>query len=396
VTVLVVGGGFAGMAAAWSLKTRGREVLLSWDGPGASALYSGALDRSDWGGPPDPRPLSRDAEAFLGALGCWAEPAGVSARLATTAGVLRSARCRDRALLDLEPLRGRRIGVVDFGRPGWDAEALARAWSASSWARGTRTEFRAVAVTPPAQEAVRWLSPSDLAARWDDPAWTAMVGESLRHAGDRESPLLVGPWLGLEPSSVERLRQAVRRPIGETLSSPGGAAGWRFEAARDAWLERSGIQPLRGEVRSVARRESGFEVTGCWPLDAPETRLKADVSEVILAVGGVVGGGIRFLSGPGPRGRSFSLSLDAPVALRLGGREVALQSGALGADLQLLGLSALSEVGLLVDEQQLAHAPDLYAAGDVVADRPRCALEAIYAGIAAARAVCRVRASESP
>jgi glycerol-3-phosphate dehydrogenase subunit B len=396
--VLVVGGGFAGVAAAWALSSRGRDVLMTWEGPGASALYCGALDRADWAGPVDPRPLSRDAEAFLSALGCWAPPGGMGARLATTAGVLRPARCRDGALLDLEPLRGRSIGVVDFGRPGWDAQGLAQAWSQSGWARLTRTEFRVVsAVLPEAEvEALRWLAPMDLAARADDPAWAALLGDALRSVGDAESPLLLGPWLGLLPGSVERVRELVRRPIGETLCDPGGAAGWRWEAARDAWLERSGIVVRRGEVHAVRRLDPGFEVRGSWPVGADESRLEGDFSEVVLALGGVLGGGIRFLSGVGLGGRSFSLSLDAPVALRLAGREVALSSGALGADLQRLGLEALSDVGLWVDEQQLAHAPDLYAAGDVVADRPRSALEAIYAGIGAARTVCRVRASISP
>jgi anaerobic glycerol-3-phosphate dehydrogenase len=393
---LVVGGGFAGLAAAWALSTRGRQVVLTWDGPGASSLYSGALDRSEWGGPPDPRPLSRDAEAFVAALGCWAPPPVVSARLATSAGVLRPARCHDRALLDLEPQRGRRISVVDFGRPGWDAEGLARAWSGSAWARGTRTEFRALPVQAPDPEALRWLPPSDLAERCDDPTWSSALAEQLQPAGDGESPLLLGPWLGLRPQSIARLRELVRRPIGETLSDPGGAAGFRFELARDAWLEGSSVRVLRGEVHSVRRSESGFEVWGSWPSGSESKPIPVNVSEVILALGGVVGGGIRFLSGPGPSGRSFSLSVDTPLGLRLSGREVTLQSGALGADLQLLGLAALEAVGLSVDEQQLAQAPDLYAVGDVVADRPRCALEAIYAGIAAARAVCRVRPSENP
>lgn len=395
--MLVVGGGFAGIAAAWALTRRGREVSMAWEGPGASGLYSGALDRVEWSGPPDPRPLSADAEAFLSALGCWAPAAGVGARLATGAGLLRPARCRDRALLDLEPLRGRRVEVVDLGRPGWDAAALARAWSASGWARLTRTEFRAVSVSLPEQEAVRWLSPADLAARADDPAWVGPFASALHRAGDGESPLLIGPWLGLALESVDRVREAVRRPIGETLSDPGGAAGLRYEAARDAWLGAAGIRVERAEVLSLERRESGFDVIGSWSAGGGPARLDGSISEVILALGGVVGGGIRFLSGSGPEGRTFSLSVDAPVALRLGGREVALQSGALGADLQRLGLSALSEVGLFVDEHQLASAPDLYAAGDVVADRPRCAIEAIYAGIGAARAVCRVRApSQSP
>jgi glycerol-3-phosphate dehydrogenase subunit B len=394
VTALVVGGGFAGVAAAWALERRGRDVVLIWDVAGASSLYSGALDRSEWLGPPDP--LSRDVEAFIGELGCWASPAGPAARLATTAGVVRPARARDRALLDLEPLRGRRIDVLDFARPGWDAAALASAWSASSWARASRTEFRALSVTPPSPDEVRQLGLRDLAERVDEPSFCAALGEVLRGASDGEAPLLCGPWLGLAPSSIDRLRQVARRPLGETLSDPGGAAGWRFEAARDAWLARSKVEVRRGAVSVVRRRPTGFEAQGRLGVGDDEKAFEAQFSEVILAVGGVVGGGVQFLAGPGPNGRSFSLSVAAPVQLRLGGREVALQSGALGADLQSLGLEALDEVGLSVDEHYVASAPDLFAVGDVVADRPRTALEAICGAIAAARALCRVRASESP
>jgi glycerol-3-phosphate dehydrogenase subunit B len=396
VTTLVIGGGFAGIAATWALSRRGRDVLLAWDAAGASALYSGALDRVEWGGLLDTRPLSADAEAFLAALGCFAPSGSVGARLATSAGLIRPARCRDRALLDLEPWRGRRIDVVDLGRPGWDAAALARAWTESAWARQTHTEFRALPVVPPDVEAVRWLPACELAARVDDPVWAATLGNALAVAGDGESPLLIGPWLGTLPDSVERLRAQLRRPMGETLSDPGGAAGLRYEAARDQWLARANIPVERVLIRSVTRRRAGFDVS-CWRStdtspNATFAPLGENIGEVILAIGGVAGGGIRFMAGAGLEGRSFSLSLDAPVPLRLGGREVTLQSGALGADLQHLGLEALMEVGLSVDEQMVARAPDLYAVGDVVAERPRCALEAIDSGLGAARAVCRVRA----
>jgi glycerol-3-phosphate dehydrogenase subunit B len=392
VTALVIGGGFAGIAAAWALSRRRRDVLVVWEGPGASAFYPGTLDRVEWGGLPDPRPLATDVESFLAALGAFAPSGNAAARVATSAGVLRPARCRDRALLDLEPLRGRRIDVVDFGRPGWDAATLARAWSETAWARQSRTRFRSVVVDGPDGAALRGLPPGELAARFDDPSWVASLAPALLSAGDGESPLLLGPWLGTVPGSVERLRELLRRPIGETLSDPGGAAGLRYEAARDAWLARAGIEVRATTVRSVRHRGERYEVLASESEGAAATPLGQDIREVILAIGGVVGGGIRFLAGAGPEGRSFSLSLEAPVALRLAGKEVSLQSGALGVDLQRWGLEALQEVGLAVDEQSLARAPDLYAVGDVVADRPRCVLDAIYSGLGAARAVCRVRA----
>lgn len=396
-TALVIGGGFAGIAAAWALSRRGRDVQLVWRGAGASSSYPGALDRVEWGALPDARPLSADAEAFLSALGCFAAPGSMPARLATPAGVIRTARCRDRALLDLEPWRGRSIDVVDLGRPGWDAAALARAWSESGWARQTHTVFRALAVAPPDADSVRWLPDLELAARADDPAWAESLAQALATAGNGESPLLIGPWLGLMPATFERVRAGLRRPIGETLSEPGGAAGNRFETARDALLERAAIPVRLGHVESVVRRSGRYEVLGRVEPEAPLASVAADVEVVVLALGGVAGGGIRFLAGPGPEGRSFSLSLQAPVVLRLGGREVSIQSGALGADLQQLGMDALLDVGISVDENMLARSPDLYAVGDVVADRPRCALEAIDSGLGAARAACRSRApSMSP
>jgi glycerol-3-phosphate dehydrogenase subunit B len=409
VTALVIGGGFAGVAAAWALESRGREVFLVWEGAGASALYSGALDRDDWHGSADGRAVPRDVEDFLHALGCWAPPGLVSARLATSAGILRPARCRDRALLDLEPLRGRRIDVLDLGRGGWDAQTLAHAWSSTHWARQSRTEFRAVAPSVPAggalggPDALRFLPDLELAARADDASWAGAFGELLSRAGDGDAPLLLGPWLGLVPTSLERIREVARRPIGETLSEPGGAAGARFEAARELWLGRSRVRAVRGQVESIAASAAGFVVTGQGGADA--NLLECHFAEVILALGGVAGGGIRFLwdlassNGTpagvavlaGPDARSFSLSLRAPLPLRLDGREVALESGVLGADLQSLGRDALERVGIAVDDEQQSGLPGLLAAGDVVADRPRTALEAMAAGISAARSACRVR-----
>lgn len=409
-TVLVIGGGFAGLAAAWALSRRGRQVSLVWDGAGASSLYPGVLDRQEWDGPPDPRPLPREVEEFVQVLDCWAPPSGASARVATSSGVLRPARVCDRALLDLEPLRGQRVDVVDVVRRGWDAPDLARAWSASSWARQSRTEFRAVPVELPDGPALRFLPEGELAARVDDPAWAAALGEALRRAGDGHAPLLCGPWLGLVPGSAQRVREAARRPLGEVLSTPGGPAGFRFEAARDAWLARSEIDVRRASVEQVtlaapalAARggpSQGFAVTLRDAAGATE-QLSPQPTEVILATGGVAGGGVRFLAGTGAEARTFSLSLGvnvhgAALSLRLRGREVSLESGMLGADLQGLGRAALEQVGVLSDELQGTPLPGVFVAGDVVAERPRAALEAIASAIVAARAVCRVSVSQIP
>ncbi len=404
-TALVIGGGFAGVAAAWALSRRGRRVTLLWEGAGASSLYPGVLDRQDWDGLPDPRPVAKEVEEFLHVLDCWAPPSGAGVRVATSSGVLRPARVCDRALLDLELWRGQRVDVADVPRPGWDAQELARAWSASSWARHSRTEFRAVPVELPDGPALRFLPQAELAARADEPAWAATLGEALRSAGDGQAPLLCGPWLGLLPGSAQRVREAARRPLGEVLSAPGGPAGFRFEAARDAWLQRSEVQVRRARVEQVTLGAQGFEVSfRAFAVDGPEApaeRLSPQPSEVILATGGLVGGGVRFLAGTGAAARAFSVSLSVsargvPLALRLRGREVSLESGLLGADAQELGRAALEQVGVLSDELQGTPLPGVYVAGDLVADRPRAGLEAISSAIVAARAACRVNVSQIP
>jgi hypothetical protein len=90
------------------------------------------------------------------------------------------------------------------------------------------------------------------------------------------------------------------------------------------------------------------------------------------------------------RSGAFSLSLEAPAELRLDGRDVGLVAGSEGADLVALGMAALERVGVRVtSEQQLPEQAGLFAAGDVVAARPRTALEAIGAGLRAAEAAMR-------
>jgi hypothetical protein len=112
---------------------------------------------------------------------------------------------------------------------------------------------------------------------------------------------------------------------------------------------------------------------------------------VILATGGVLGGGVRYVSGlQSTRNGAFALSLEAPVELRLDGRDVGLVAGSEGADLVALGMGVLDRVGVRVTEALgLPEQPGLFAAGDVVAARPRTALEAVSAGIRAAAAALR-------
>ncbi len=388
-SALVVGGGLAGLAAAWALAEEGLSPTLVHGWEGASAMGSGAYDLSPWSEAPDSSLISRQMERFLRRLGAGAPPH--AAWVATSAGVVRPARALDEAVLDLGALGGRRVGVVDVGRPQWAARNLARTYQASGWARRTRTSFQAVSIDR-SELPVPELSSADYADELLARGLEALAAP-LERAPQTLAAFLLGPFVGAEPGFVGRLSRRVGRPVGEALSEPGDAAGLRFERGRDRLLESSGVHVVRGRVIRIQRAQAGYR--GQVEPEGPEGAEEAEAlggrvfRHVLLAVGGVAAGGIRFLSGEDRAGgRSFSLSVDAPVRLRLRRREVIIHAGAYGLDLQALGLDALSSVGVAVAEGHRAGtAPGLYAIGDVVADRPRTALAAVESGLEAARAV---------
>ena len=219
--VLVIGAGFAGVGAAWAIARAGAKVQLLHARAGASALYSGIVD--------GPTPGAETLELGM-RLGL--SIAGAPRAVATREGVVRSAMGRDRALLDLEALAGRRIAVADIGRDDWDARLLAQSFAGSPWARRTRTEFVAVPVRGLSDGAERRISPHDFARRFDDPVRLVALSHALRSAEPEAAAWLLGPWLGVESEAASQLAAQLSRPVGETSSAPGGAAGARFEARR--------------------------------------------------------------------------------------------------------------------------------------------------------------------
>lgn len=369
--VVVVGAGVAGCAAAWAAQRAGAEVEVLHDRGGASALGSGAADWEPWEQAAVPHALSPDERELAELLGV-----SVGERpclVATSAGVLRSARARDSALLDLSDLGGKRIAVADLPRDDWDAPLLCRALSASAWAKqtGTRFEPRALGL----EDASR-LPSFDLAARCDDDAATLVA--ALGEARGEADAWLLGPWLGTRPGVAEAVARGVGLPLGEVLSAPGGAAGARFEARRDALL---GPSARRARVERVKAATAGFEL---W-LEGGE---KVRAERVVLAIGGVLAAGVVLdPARPGhPGGACFHPSLDAPVTMQVDGQPVDAVSTLHGVDLASHGVELLERVGIAADGAAARGAPGLFVAGDAVADRPRTWLRALASGMAAGRA----------
>jgi anaerobic glycerol-3-phosphate dehydrogenase len=378
-SLLVVGGGAAGTAAAWCAARSGIEVTLVHHVPGATELYSGAVIRE----PPTPvLTMDDDVRGFVRALGLWSvEPRGH--RVATGSGVVRVAHGVDHALLDLEPLAGLRIAVAEVEREHYDGKSLACALGASPWARETRTRFDPVRVDLLRREQERRYTHHDFAALHDSAERIEWLAERLGRASLSHDAWLLGPWLGLEPGAIAHLRLALLRPVGETTSLPGGAAGDRFRHARDQLLAQAGVRVMRARVCRLCLEE------GIWraELEAPETRT-LEASALVVAVGGLVSGGIE-LAPPESMGPAFRLSLSLPIALGLDGRELDTVCTLHGPVLDRLGPGVLDRVGVLTEGSAVRGARQLFAAGACMADRPRTVLEAAESGIAAARAALR-------
>jgi glycerol-3-phosphate dehydrogenase subunit B len=400
--VVVLGAGAAGTAAAWSAAARGARVTIIDGGLSATSLSSGAIDDAPWEAPAPPAPEALDerARAFTEALGAWEIAPDRRALVATTAGVVRPARGRDRSILDLSLFHDMWIALPRADRAGWDADALARSLDAAPTARRRGLRFAAIDGPVLRHTGEDRMSDADLAARHDDPVrldWlAARLGDALARerarTGARFGAVLLGPWLGAREAQAEALARRVGLPAGEGIAGLGATPGLRFEAARVRLLAGVGARLLRGRAASLAREGARLAIA----LEGEAAPLRADA--VVLAVGGLAGGGILYTPADRRAGAAlppratpaFALSLEADVDLAALGAPVERVSSMSGPDLDGVawpaGLApgALEAVGVVARAGRASAG--VLAAGDVIADRPRTVLEAVASGVRAGAA----------
>jgi glycerol-3-phosphate dehydrogenase subunit B len=405
--VVVIGGGAAGLAAAWAAAPRGAQLRLLDSGVGATGLGSGAIDDRPWeeversmevlGVDVSAGPLPEAVELFAGDLGLWRLPrAGEPfCRVATEAGRVRVARGAEIGLLDLAALpEGARVLLPRMPRPEWDAESLAHALNADAYAVARRLRFEAADAKLWKLAGEERIAAADLAGRHDDEARLGWLRERLREMlarAGRAHAVLTGPWLGLARPAAPKLSSDLGLPVGEALAGVGSPAGLRFEAARDRMLAGLGLARERHRVSRVRARGSELVVT----VDGGDEVI---ADGVVLAIGGVAAGGVvydppeqRAGQEMAPAGaRPFRLSLQAPIELAWQGRRLDVVSSIHGPSLDDVAWpvdadpSCLEAIGVSCDGAQAA--PGIFAAGDVVADKPRTVLQAVWSGIRAGAA----------
>lgn len=306
--VVVVGSGFAGCSAAFRLKEERWNPVVVSAGVGASSMTSGAADLRPW--TEESRGVvSPMARAFVRTLGLFDE----SGFVATSEGFIRPTDGVGARVLSLGALQGKVVGVANLPRVDFRPEEMVRKLSATSWARQTRTCFEVVEV--PGVVSVRELSyPLAAFHRLFDEEWRL---ETLRRSAQALSPkiqgLLTGPFLGSGVSSLD----VPGVVIGETLSPPEGSFGGRVEAARNAWIERAGIE-MREELVSRLNEEDGCVRVSIASAEKPsgdKARATLWADAVVLASGGLIGHGVDSIARAGTPA-ALGAALDpAPPAL---------------------------------------------------------------------------------
>jgi glycerol-3-phosphate dehydrogenase subunit B len=411
-TVLVIGGGLSGLAAAYAARRAAPEVnvVLVTGRLGATEFSPGALDDTPWdeleraeavlssvGARVDDAPereLEAELRGLLDALGLFAPASTGRPLLATSGGVLRRCRVAPKTALDLRTCGDRLVLLPDLDRQGWDATSLARSLAADP--RAPALQVASALALRFSDEAL--IADVDLARRHDDPARVEWLGRELLRAKERAGravAFLLGPWLGVETDAAERLTSAIGCPVGEIVAAHAGTFGARFRAARTLLAEREGIDLVDGEATELLHRRDVLEVI------VEEAVHPAD--RVVLATGGVAGGGVVYrpplvdatADGALHIAPSFTLSLRADVPLGPPHRR-ALAGSSEGPVLDQTAWpsgsnqGALERVGLVVDAgHRVLGSERVFAAGDLVAERPRTTLVAAASGLAAGAAAAR-------
>jgi glycerol-3-phosphate dehydrogenase subunit B len=266
--IVVIGSGIAGTAAALAAARAGANVCVIAGRPGATALFSGA-----WKGP-----CRDELKQLLFDVGYELQPCKhalphpngslVGCDYAT------AAHCGAR-------VHGAAVVCGIAGLPGFNADGLARQWSARSG-----TQLASATITLAGTPAAGWAVASLAAHIERDPASFAAAIRAVAHQ-HKVDKVIVPAVLGTRHDSNVHLnvQAAAGCTVGEALATAPSLPGLRLHAALRAVLMRA-----RVTVMSVDASDSSRADARVHAMIAAENTIRAQ--KFILATGKFVSGGI--------------------------------------------------------------------------------------------------------
>jgi hypothetical protein len=316
----VDGSGYAGFAAARSANAAGASTAILDSGGGASLLSLGALDWHDWhraerAGTADQNDNEGAVRSLLTALPGF-EHAKANEHevtlLATVSGETRSARVAHRALLNLRALApGARIAIPSA--PGIYAEPLARALNESPLAREQRLLFSVIPSTLCKHRDEHDVSMLELAKRHDEPARQAfLLRELAAIAQSGHQACLLPPILGTLPDTCARLQAEAPLVIGELYGFTPSPMSLRYASAVATALGNLAIPRIRAKVTAIS-------FIGNCIVAETDTGERWSARALVLATGGILGGGLRYTPAAAGDGREFPFRASDEFALGLDG-----------------------------------------------------------------------------
>lgn len=290
--LIVVGAGFAGWAACQAACAKGQRPVWLSAGWGASEQSSGAADFWPWteSSPPQSEweaqalELIREWEIF--------EPG--DDHVVTHAGLIRPTKAVGTGVLPLKALRGKSIGVADFGRYSFSARHFADALNRESWSRESGTRFHPLDF---GSLLVGKAFASVPLAAWANHFEETKTSQALSEHLERVRA--ASPELGavlFEPFLPATLLHDAPVTVGETLSPPEGSFGRRVASARAKWAREQRLELL---VERVVNFQEHDEFLLVSTEDQAGTVRERRCASLVLATGGLLGGGARVVERAG-------------------------------------------------------------------------------------------------
>lgn len=405
--ILIVGSGFASVGAAYSAYERGIKTTLVVGRSGASALGCGVYDYTNSLTQRERLLLESQVQHAFKQIDV---PIHLGERwVVSSIGTLRCSHAQDEQILSFETIeQGAQTPILipDCPLHYWCAHSLAQSLQESFHSYGIPIPpIHTLPISLIQSHTEAQYSFADLASLHDSTDRCSWLIEQLRQmrvlAQTPSATLLLPPILGVHPSTIQRIRASLGPNIGETLCEPGGPSALRYAHWMRKAFQTMKINCIDGQVTSLSDFKAFIE-----PKHQP-----LSFDRVILATGGILGGGITFRSSEHEQAQEIPMHAQQSIhlGLRIECRQptllshddiaFAIDGSIVEATGSLFGgdphswlnqpMPNLMRVGVCVDETyrvltRLNQPIDwLFAAGDLVTAQPHTALSAFVSGLRA-------------